>query len=460
MTKASGSKRKRQSNHSVYLPNHIIDRIFTFLPIKDVVSYSAVAIPFLNTWMYARNLRFDSLFKSNCVTKDISIINKILHSHLGKKIYNFHLYIPSPKDYSFFLKDWIQILASKGLEELEIDLWFTSNDKNTYYMDSDFIDHIETLRRVKLTNCELRISPNLKSLRFLKSLSLTKAPITPHFIQELFRNCVVLESLSLVFCSSTTNVIIKGSKQLRTILIRACGKICLIIIDDPNIHTFHYEGEIDKIKLIGPTKLEDVIFNFNTITWVQHISGMGNLIDILRNVQTLTINNIFLEGISPRYEDFEYKDMELYLPNLKELQIVLHGSTYVNPWDIISFVKNCPQIERLFINLGDYYAMEGGSYWNFVAKEKFENCQVGFSKLKLLKVKGYKKGELEEKLVNFIMMRAKMMESLILVSKNKHLEIRSKDIVTVSKLVTISTYYNNRDKSSVFPKHTILSMQN
>uniref|UniRef100_M1DTW4 Cyclin-like F-box n=2 Tax=Solanum tuberosum TaxID=4113 RepID=M1DTW4_SOLTU len=453
MMEAPGYKRKRLSNRSVYLPNHVIDMIFTFLPTKDVISSSAVASPFLNSWMYARNLRFDRIFKSNCGREDISIINKIISGHLGKKIYSFHLYIPAPNRYSLFLQEWIQIVASKGLEELEIDLWFTPDNEDTYYMHSDFID-IETLRSVKLINCELRLSPNLKGLRFLKSLSLTKAPITPHFIQELFRSCVVLESLSLAFCSSPTNVTIKGSNQLRTILIRGCGNICLITIDDPNIHTFHYEGEIDKIKLIGPTRFEDVIFNLDTTTWLQHISGMGSLIEILRNVQTLSINNIFLEGLSPRYIDFEYKDMEFYLPNLKELQIVRHGLTYVNPWDIIIFVKNCPNIERLFLDFGDY-AMEAGRYWNFVAKKKFENCQIEFSKLKILKVKGYKKLELEGKLVNFFLLRAKILKTLIIVSKDKHLEIKSNDVVAVSKIVSISTYYHHRDKSSVFPKHTI-----
>ncbi|KAK6780171.1 hypothetical protein RDI58_022355 [Solanum bulbocastanum] len=83
--------------------------------------------------------------------------------------------------------------------------------------------------------------------------------------------------------------------------------------------------------------------------------------------------------------------------------------------------------------------MEAGSYWNFVAKEKFENCQIEFSKLKILKVKGYKKLELEEKLLNIL-------------SKDRHLEIKSKDVVTVSKIVTVSTYYLYKDKSSVFQR--------
>ncbi|KAL3345421.1 hypothetical protein AABB24_024407 [Solanum stoloniferum] len=162
--------------------------------------------------------------------------------------------------------------------------------------------------------------------------------------------------------------------------------------------------------------------NLGIATWLQHISERHDLIEVLRNVQILSINSTVLEGLSPKYVDFEYIDMELYLPNLKELQIVRYGLRFVNPCNFILFVKNCPQIERLFLDLGGY-AMEAGSYWNSIAKEKFENCQIEFPQLKLLKVKGFKKLVLEEKLVNFFCSRAKPLESLIIVSKGNRLEI-------------------------------------
>lgn len=55
------------------------------------------------------------------------------------------------------------------------------------------------------------------------------------------------------------------------------------------------------------------------------------------------------------------------------------------------------------MQLGDY-AMEAGSYWNLIAKEKFENCHIEFPQLKLLKVMRFKK------LVNFFSSRSKSLD--------------------------------------------------
>lgn len=66
------------------------------------------------------------------------------------------------------------------------------------------------------------------------------------------------------------------------------------------------------------------------------------------------------------------------------------------------------------MKLGDN-AMEAGIYWDSVSKEKFENCQIEFSQLKLLKIKWFKKLELEKKLVHFFSLHARSLESLIIV---------------------------------------------
>lgn len=122
-----GPRNKRRqvlvSNLTVSLPTHLIEKIFIFLPIKDAISSSIVAKPFLNSWLYSRNICFDKIFKWKCYLTgrdEISIIDNIIKSHLGEKVYTFHLFISAQSKYD--LKKWIQILASKGLEELELEV--------------------------------------------------------------------------------------------------------------------------------------------------------------------------------------------------------------------------------------------------------------------------------------------------------------------------------------------------
>ena len=103
------------------------------------------------------------------------------------------------------------------------------------------------------------------------------------------------------------------------------------------------------------------------------------------------------------------------------------------------------------------HAMEAGSYWNLVAKEKFDQCQIDFPHLKLLKVKGFKKRDLEKKLVNFFLFHARFLEYAIIVeSKNNRHKIKVGDFITVSKIATISIFGHSKDNSCVFPKHGVL----
>ncbi|MCD7455998.1 hypothetical protein HAX54_030425 [Datura stramonium] len=336
------------NNLTIYLPEDVIHNIFTFLPIKHAISSSLVAKSFLNSWLYVRNLCFDINFETNCSVNgrdEIPIIDNILSNYLGEKIHRFSLYIPVSTRYLPFLKKWIQHVASKSVEEFELRLP-RPTDESSYFMHSNCID-IETLYSLKLG------------------------------------------------CFSNDELIIKGSNKFKTLLIRDCEDISLVTIDNSSISTFHYDGEINKIKFANSIRLNDVLLNFGATTGLQHIRERDDLIKVFRNVQTLSINNILLEGLSPRFVNFEYKDMEYYLPNLKELQLVRHDWSFINLWDIVFFVKNRPQIQRLFIDFGDY-AMEAGSYWNIVAKENFENCETEFRELKLLKVKGFKALELEK----------------------------------------------------------------
>ncbi|XP_055803579.1 putative FBD-associated F-box protein At1g61330 [Solanum dulcamara] len=448
---------KSNTNSIIYLPNEIVDRIFTFLPIKHAISSSLVAKPFLTSWLYARHLCFDRAFRLNCSKRgrdEIPIINNIVSNHLGEKIHSFHIYIHDPTRYSLLFLAWTRYVASKGLEELVVHT-IEPNVDFFHRLHAAFID-VETLRVLKLICCALYLPSEFKGLRFLKSLSLTKVRFVPYFIKRLFSCCVVLESLDLKACFFIGELTIKGSNKFQTLLIKGCRNIILITIDNPSITTFHYSGEINKIKFVHPTRLKDVILNFGATKGFQHLSEMDDLIEVLRNVQSLSFNHTLLEGFCPRYVEFEYKNLEYHFLNLKELQLVRRGLSFVNPWDILCFVKNCPQIQRLFLDFGNH-AMEAGSYWNLVAKENFDKCQIDFPHLKLLKVKGFKKLDLEKKLVDSFLINARFLESVIIVeSKNNCHEIKLSDFITVSKIATISIFGHHKDKSRVFPKHGVL----
>lgn len=94
-------------------------------------------------------------------------------------------------------------------------------------------------------------------------------------------------------CSSNDDLTIKGSNKFRTLLISNCCDIILITVDNQNLNTFHYDGQINKIKFVNPIISKDVILNLGVFTKCL----TNDLIGVLRNVQILSINNIVLEVI-------------------------------------------------------------------------------------------------------------------------------------------------------------------
>ncbi|XP_019264875.1 PREDICTED: putative FBD-associated F-box protein At1g61330 [Nicotiana attenuata] len=448
------------NNSTVYLPIEIVDRIFTFLPIESAItSSSLVAKPYRHSWLYSRNLCFDKDFRRRCRAgqwSEASIVNYILQRHLGDKISNFKLYT-CPVPYVAHFQNWFKTVASKGVEDFQVEL---VQPFAFCQINSDIFTE-PTLRVLKLVRCELFLSQNLSGLQFLKSLSLSMIPVSPSFTKRLFSSCLLLEYLALEGCCLLGEITIEGLNRFSALVLKHSIDLILVTINTPSITTLHYSGKINKIKFVDPMviRLKDVILDFGATKGLQHIADRDDLLQVLRDVETLSITNAFLEGLSTRFVDFEYRDVEYYFQNLKELQLVRRGLSFVNPWDILCFVKNCPNIERLFIDFG-LYAMEVGSYWNMVAKEKFEKCQTEFPQLKLLKVKRFKKLELEEKLVKYFLLHATSLESLILLeAKNYRHEIKLSDIIyykTVSNVATVSTFSAYQDQSRVFPKHTVL----
>lgn len=121
-------------------------------------------------------------------------------------------------------------------------------ERNLHCIHSDSIDNIETLYYLKLICCYFSLS--LKSLQFLKCLSLAHVHVVPDFIKRLLKSSMVLESLTLEDCSSINNFIIKGSNKFRILSIIHCGDIILVTTSNSSVSTFYYDGAIVKIKFV------------------------------------------------------------------------------------------------------------------------------------------------------------------------------------------------------------------
>jgi len=52
-----------------------------------------------------------------------------------------------------------------------------------------------------------------------------------------------------------------------------------------------------------------------------------------------------------RIRDGVFQEVQYCLMNLRELQLFMHGGKFCNPYDITMFLKNCPSLVTLFIDV-------------------------------------------------------------------------------------------------------------
>lgn len=75
----------------------------------------------------------------------------------------------------------------------------------------------------------------------------------------------------------------------------------------------------------------------------------ARLTDTFRFVCLLLL--LFFEALGARIRNGEYREMLFCLPILRELQVFMEGGSFCNPYDIAVFLKNCPCLEALFIDV-------------------------------------------------------------------------------------------------------------
>lgn len=122
-------------------------------------------------------------------------------------------------------------------------------------------------------------------------------PVPPFFTKKLLSSCLLLESLALEGCSLIGEINIEGLNRFSALVLRHCIDLILVTINTPSISTLHYSGKINKIKFVDPMviRLKDVILDFGATKGLQHIAHRDDLMEVLRDVETLSITNAVLE---------------------------------------------------------------------------------------------------------------------------------------------------------------------
>ncbi|KAK1557121.1 hypothetical protein Q3G72_018330 [Acer saccharum] len=179
-------------------------------------------------------------------------------------------------------------------------------------------------------------------------------------------------------------------RGLNELKIGDCSNLVDIEIVSLTLRSFHYCGNMIGIRVLNAYQLKDVLFNISPRRRYRPFPLAGIFSCGIIHVTVLTTTAAFLE-------------------------LFMEGSTFCNVYDIACVLKNCPNIERFFIDLSEF-SFESGHYWEAHHKHLFEQYNEPMTKLRVIKIKGFKHQGHEIELVKFLLKSATSLETLILVT--------------------------------------------
>ncbi|MQL84472.1 hypothetical protein Taro_016959 [Colocasia esculenta] len=420
------------------LPDAILGCILSLMPAKAATQTTILSRRWRHLWEYiwcfATNLDFTAEFAGRQTPGDfVRNVNRYLKLHLGKKIQRF--LVCCPRDLRFLedVEKWVEFAVARDVEEfwlaflaegMETEFWEDYEDWVGGFMVPHQLFDCVPLRVLGLSNCRLSPFPDIariRSLRYLRFLSLTRVDVTSAVLQSVFSECRHLERLLLRDCVHFTSIRLTATcVQLKQLVLVDCGEIFDLEISAPSLQSFHVSGDIFFYKMLRDvTGLTDAfICSIDKSLSRDRYEDYVPLLSDVAHVEILTICTATLLLVDVWLEDSpEYPPIgPIPLRNLRELQLLMDYMSMEYLSCIYVFVDLCPSplLERLFVRLPlipkDSHSTEA------TIKQPPD---ARFNHLRLIKMHNFRGTSSEMKLVRFLLEKSPALESLVLVATPK-----------------------------------------
>ncbi|CAK8569933.1 unnamed protein product [Lathyrus sativus] len=302
------------------LPDHVIDHILSYLPIREAVRTSVLSKIWRNNWHTLPNLVFDNEYKgtSNVVNEStiVKIVDHVLLVHSGP----INLFKLSNEESlpEIDMDRWILHLTRRSIKELALVVWI--NDAR--YKIPWCLFTCQSLCHLKLKWCVLKPPKMFEGFRNLKSLELEALTVAQDDFENLISGCPLLEILRLIGIDGLTQINIHA----------------------PNLRVFEisdeFDGEFDGISLDNTFQLSTVVVDsWWDVMSESHESTLrgrpSNLLKIFDNrphIQNLVIGSCFLKyfaagdlpvKLPTPCADLSYLSLTIHLDDLKEISTAL-----------------------------------------------------------------------------------------------------------------------------------------
>ncbi|CAL4996362.1 unnamed protein product [Urochloa decumbens] len=239
------------------LPEDILHRVHSLLPMRDAARAACSSHAFLRSWRCRPVLALnrDTLgSNANSRQKNFScIIDNILRNHSGIGIKIFKLQLYGILDASHYLDRWFQIAVTPGIENLTLQPYYGDNMEYNVpcTLLSDGVRN--SIRSLELSLCTFHPTAELGPLRKLTSLRLHSVRILGDELEYFLSNSPALQQLNLSECQEITYLKIPCVlQQLHFLKVSYCSELQVIESKARNLFSFIKEGVRAKV-LLGET---------------------------------------------------------------------------------------------------------------------------------------------------------------------------------------------------------------
>ncbi|XP_042495132.1 putative FBD-associated F-box protein At1g61330 isoform X2 [Macadamia integrifolia] len=417
--KEESAMKKKSQNEISSLPDSILLHILSLLPVKYAAATSVLAKRWRDlsicNLIHAANLDFgDEVADNPAPEQFVDFVNRCVNIHVGKKIERFRLCFDPSDRFRSDAVNWIGFATRKNVKELHLDFCRrrdhydireeTTSDEHKPFELPELLFTNESLTHLDLSHCVLTLPLDFSGFGFLKTLRLRDVNITETTLECLLANCPVLEKLILKECPLQSIKIPESNQQLRTLTLCHCWQGSEIEISAPNIRSFLYWGKLMQwFSIKNISALEEAVIYIREREDGRPDDVRIRILSDLAYVKILTICGGALPWHTP-------KDFRVTFNNLKELQLLADSVC-----DVYSFFRQsiCPCLERFYIRLPG--VPEDMCLWEYVGMPTVEPLNCVFNHLKLIKMGNFRGSKVELKMVKFLLERATVLESLVLV---------------------------------------------
>ncbi|KAF7088065.1 hypothetical protein CFC21_091214 [Triticum aestivum] len=429
------------------LPEDILFRIHSLMPMREAARAACASHAFLNSWRYHPNLIFDKdtigfpflhswryhsglIFNNDTIGSKESAsgenvhhkIDCILREHKGSlKTFKLDYARMNGLDDFSYLDSWLQIALKPGLEELTFMLSASmsqttgkynfpcplSGAKRTYNFPCALLsDRVgNSLRCLRLGLCVLHRIVELGPLRSLTRLYLCHLSITWNELERLLSNSLALELLHLTGCDEIKCLKLSSALQrLSGLHILVCQRLGVIESKAPNLSSLRLRSgcRLD-FSLVETWQMKKLYLVQSNLIY----DARAKLPPVLPNIETLYIES--------QREVVDAPMLPTKFLYLKHLTIVLrlepNGSGAYDYFSLVSFLDASPSLETLTLDVTQRRMVHESI---FVDSQLRHMPEHHHGHLKSVKISGFSSAKCLIELTCYILKNAVSLECLTL----------------------------------------------